>query len=346
MTETTVSAYSDAASHLPDEYFLGQIVVFTISDVDVNLDTMRQELTNRNLRTQTLTKRLRAIDAFKKAAADIATKFPRNVAGEQHNLLVRPVGQDSTECHRHIVFERAIYRVGQKRRVEHETIWKLMYDRGTRLRDGTIVDDQVYAEPQFVPGLTLAASEQEWLDQIIGEDGKNFIERFEHYKTHLDSSGVRSFVREYLRLLGGVNVKGNGGGATYFVQQKHAEELRDLMEFVKSIGSYMHLIPLLDIVDQREMLAEAFVQDTMDEVRAMSVQVGKILTEGRQITEATFDDWAGKAIGLIQKADDYQKMLDRNLDTTHLELQIFKQKVLSLSTCIRRPKSLGSGGKK
>lgn len=337
MTASPVAAYESAASTLPDEYFLGQIVAFTITDADVNFEQMRADLTARNLRDVCLRTRIRHIDAFKKASNDITVKFTRH-DDHQHSLQVRQVGQDAQESHRHIVFERASYRVGQRRRIDHRTIWRLMYDRGIRQADGTITDDSIYTEQQIVADLHLAAEEQQWLRDMIGPDGEKLRERFVHYCTHLDSHGVRTFVRQYLYLLGAINVKGNSGGL-YFVPQKHAAELRDLTSFVKSLGSQMHLIPLLDIVDQREMLAEAFVVDTMDELRALSIEMGKILEhKSRTITEDTYESYVSKAAALMTKASEYETLLDRNLDTATTELGLFRVKTLSLASRVRKPK--------
>jgi len=346
----SVTDYSSAAAALPDEYFLGQIVSFTICENDIELEKVRDTLTNLKLRTDTLRKRLRPIDAFKKAANEIAVKFDRDAAvqGEQHSLLVRPVGQDLAESHRHIVFERAIFKAGQRRRVEHETIWKLMYDRGKRQKDGSIVDDQIYAEPQaLIGGTKLTAAEQAWIDEHIGANGDKLRARYDHWCTHLDSHAIRTFVREYVTdLLGGISIKGNAGGL-YFVEQKHVGELRDLMTFVKSIGSHMHTIPLLDIVEQRDMLADAFLQETMDEIRQQMVEINKILSNPtRTITEDTYDQYLDTAAKLLGKHKDYAKLLDRNLDTADTELNIFQQQVLGLFNRVKKPKSLGSGGKK
>src|SRR3954452_8556533 len=188
---TSVIDYASAAAALPDEYFLGQIVSFTISEQDIELDAARTMLTTHNLRTDTMRKRLRPIDAFKKAANEIAVKFDRDTAGEQHSLLVRPVGQDRAESHRHIVFERAIFKAGQRRRVEHETIWKLMYDRGKRLKDGTIVDDSIFAEQQaMIGGVQLTPTEQAWIDEHIGPTGDRLRERYQHWPSQLDSHGI------------------------------------------------------------------------------------------------------------------------------------------------------------
>lgn len=346
---STVTDYAAAAAALPDEYFLGQIVSFTICEQDIELDAARALLTQHNLRTDTMRKRLRPIDAFKKAANEIAVKFDRDTMGEQHSLLVRPVGQDAAESHRHVVFERAIFKAGQRRRVEHETIWKLMYDRGKRQKDGSILDDSIYAEQQATIGgvtLTLTAEEQAWVDSHIGPDGSALKERFEHWRTHLDGHAMRTFVREYIvDLLGGISIKGNSGGQ-YFVQQKHAEELRDLMAFVKEVGSKMHTIPLLDIVEQRDMLAEAFIDETMDEIRAEMVELNRILDNpSRTITEATYDEKVHKAVTLIAKHGEYSQLLDRNLDRADTELQFYQAQALSLFNRVKKPKSLGSGGK-
>jgi hypothetical protein len=342
---SSVTAYANAAADLPDEYFLGQIVSFTITEADVNLEEMREEVVKRGLREETLKRRLRHIDAFKKASNEIGTKFTKH-PDHQNSIMVRPVGQDAQESHRHIVFERAVFRVGQRRRVEHETIWRIMYDRGARDRDGNITNDSIHVEEQIVPGLLLEPEEKTWIEETIGEDGEKLRERFEHYCTHLDSHGVRTFVRGYLGLLGAINVKGSGGGGLYFVPQKHAEELRDLAGLINSIGSNMHLIPLLDIVDQRDMLAEAFVADTLDELRALSIEMGKILDNPtRTITEDTYDAYVTKAATLMTKASEYEALLDKTLDSANIELQVFRVKTLSLASRVRKPKSFGSGGK-
>lgn len=346
MTASVID-YASAAAALPDEYFLGQVVSFTISEQDIELDAARDLLTTHNLRTDTMRKRLRPIDAFKKAANEIAVKFDRDTMGEQHSMLVRPVGQDSSESHRHIVFERAIFKTGQRRRVEHETIWKLMYDRGQRQKDGSILNDSIFVEKQAtIGGVALSPEEQAWVDEKIGPDGDKLRARFDHWRTHLDSHAMRTFVREYVvDLLGGISIKGNSGGL-YFVQQKHVAELRDLMAFVKEIGSHMHTIPLLDIVEQREMLSEAFVTETMDEIRAQMVELNKILANPtRTITEATYDEYVAKAATLLAKHKEYAGLLDNNLDRADTEIQIYKTQALTLFNRVKQPKSLGSGGK-
>lgn len=340
-TAVAMQAHATAASELPDSYFLGQVVAFTIREADVNLEVMRQELTTRELRADLLKKKLRRIDAFKKATTQIATRFTK-FSDHQNAVIIRPVGQDDSEAHRHVLFERTVWRVGQQRRVEHETIYRLMYDRGERDADGTVTRDHIEVEKQVVPGLHLTDEERTWLDQVIGDDGDALRERVEHHCAHLDSHGVRTFVRDYLHALDAINVKGSTGGGVYFVPQTHVGELRVLAEYVRSIGSTMHLIPVLDIVELRDMLEEAFVADTLEDLRAASAEIHKILAEpDRGITGETYQGYADRAAAILAKSSEYESLLERTLESTTLELNVFKLKTLQLQGRIRRPKSLG-----
>lgn len=346
MTSTTVSNYNAAAAELPDEMFLGQLVCFTISEADVSLENARVQLEARNLSTETLRKRLRPIDAFKKATNEIAHKWTR-MGDEQHSILVRQVGADSDSSHRHVVWERAVFKAGQRRRLEYQPLATLVYDRGVRKGDA-VEDDSITVNSNRPIGLAVPPFIDEWLDEHMGlgdtlgtTPGHVLQNRFEHWCYHLDSHAVRTFVREYLAARGAVSVKENGG--FYFVHQKHAAELRDLQDFVRSIGSQMYLIELLDIVEQRDMIAESFIEDALREVRALQVEIGKILSDpDRTITEATHDEYVGKAVALIAKADEYQQLLDRDLDKASTELLIFKTTVLGneFSNKVKKPKSM------
>jgi hypothetical protein len=334
---TTVIDYQHAAADLPDEMFLGQLVFFTISEADVNLDTMRTAVGTHQLRDDTLRKRLRPIDAFKKATNEIAVKFAKT-AGRQDSILVRSVGQDSQTSHRHVVLERAQYATGQRRRLLYDTIASIVYDRGTRQKDGSIVDDFITVTVnQSLPHLT--DEEKAWVEAHVGTDGAQLIARYTHWREHLDSHAIRAFVRDYLLLLGGIQAKANGG--VYFVPQRHVDELRRLATLIGEIGSDMHLVPLLDIVDQRQMLARAFEQETMTEVDSLMVELAKILHHpSRTITPATYDDYVQTAAELLAKADDYTALLGDNLDTARLRIDTFKTQVLTLAARIKVPKKM------
>jgi ElaB/YqjD/DUF883 family membrane-anchored ribosome-binding protein len=356
---STIQDYSTAAAELRathPEMFIGQMVCFTITEADVLLETVRTEVEARNLSTSTLKKRIRPIDAFKKATREIGKKFPRD-GDEQHTILVREVGKDTDTSHRHVVWERAIFKTGQRRRLEYQPLATIVYDRGTR--NGDIVEnDHVTVNSARPVGLQVPATIEEHLTETMGladsakgiEAGAVLRERFQHWCTHLDSHAVRTFVREYIvNNLGGVQIKDNGG--FYFVPQKHIDELIDLKAFVAALpkpksgrkGSNMHLTDLLDIVDQREFIAESFLQDTEDKVRELQVEIKKILDDPkRTITEDTHDEYVARAVALISKSNDYQALLGDHLDTSTLTVEILKQTILGneFSNRIKKTKSM------
>lgn len=336
---TQITEYQQAAADLPDEAFLGQLVFFTISESDVAMATMASEVANRGLRSTTLKKRIRPIDAFKKAVNEIAVKFPTQ-PGARHSILVRPVGQDSQTSHRHVVLERAVFGLGKRRHVVYDPLAAVVYDRGTRQKDGTIVDDHIEVTiNQTLGGYVLNADEQLWVDQHIGVDGAKLVERYQHWRSHLDSHTVRAFVRDYITLMGGIQAKAQGG--VYFVPQRHADELAKLADLVQHIGSEMHTVPLLDIVHQRKFLVQTFERETIDEVDSLMVEFSKILhNPARTITKATYDEYVKRTVDLVNLVDDYTALLDDNLDGARLRVQAVTQQAVTLRDRIKTPKRM------
>lgn len=347
---TTIFDYTTEAERLvaeKPELFLGQLVSFTIAGADVPLETVRAELEARNLSTTSLRKRLRPIDAFKKATNEIGEKWQRD-GDEQHSILVRQVGADGNASHRHIVWERAEFTPGKRRRLVYTPLATIVYDRGVRKGD-LVENDSITVTSAQPVGTVIPACIKQQLDQTLGDSGAVLQERFEHWKTHLDSHAVRTLVRDYLvEEKGAVSVKDNGG--FYFVDQKHSDEVRDLREFVRSLpqptrgkGSSMQLVPLLNIGEQKQFIAESFLADTNDAVKVLLAEISKILADpDRTITQATYDEKMEQAAFLLSKTADYQSLLGDHLDTTDLTVQILRNQVLSteFQNRIKQPKSM------
>lgn len=321
-----------------DDGFLGHVVAFTVPDRDVDLKHLRGLLGKYGLATDAVKSRIRRIDAFKRATSDIATKFTRH-ADHQHQLLVNEVGQTHQESHRLVVLQRSIFRAGQRRRVEHETLYRIMYDRGTRQGD-QVVDDRISVERQIVEGLILAPEEKAWLDKTIGEDGEALIANFDRLSTHLGGDGVRVFVREYLRRLDAAN--GTSGGL-YFVPQARLPELECLCEVVRAIGSSMHLMPLLDRPDLRDMVAECITTDVNDILRGYEADIARIAaTPTRRVQAGTYDSLIGKADALLVKVGTYEEIVGYTLQVARDQLAASRERAAALASRVQRPKSLAS----
>lgn len=318
--------YEDFVKHLPDDALLGDLVWFTISNADVPFDRIHQDLAKYQLADHGLRKRIRPIDAFKKATKIVSHNFGKTEDGVSSAILVRQVGQDSDLSYRHIMLERAVYKAGKKRRLEYEQVGEMILSRGSIDKSGAYTGYGLRVARLNRPDLEFSAEEDAWLDEKM----QQVEPTFQHMMTHLDSHAVRTFVREYLYALSAIMAKENGG--VYFIPQTHADELRRLRQWVESIGSNMDLTPLVNFDESRDMLVSSFTDDAMREVQQASASVAKILKDpSRSIREKTYDEYAAQASELIVKLGDYRDLLGDQLEDAADQLTMFKMQLLELS---------------
>lgn len=329
MTAPTLitSNYQDAIANLPPEAFLGSLLWFTISQADVNLTQARTDLQALGLDDALLRKGFRPVDAFRKATNEIEHKFaPEN--NQRANFLVRQVGQDSGQSHRHVVLERAEYGTGHKRRLAYDTVAEIVFTRGTK-KNGTYSGYQVQAKRVGLL-VDLNPEEEAWLTHRLD----NLLPRFHHLMEHMDSHAVRSFVRDYIYSLQGILAKESGG--LYFVRQEHADTIANLGKWVQSVGSSFHSLPLLNMADQRQMIMQALEDETVKEVERLMDDIATILKDpNRTITDATFDQFTQSATDMQQRLADYYKTLGQRSDRAAMDVDVFTQQLFKLASHCR-----------
>lgn len=325
--------YTDAISNLPPEAFLGSLLYFSISMADVNLENARRDLTEAGLNTGPLRKNLRPVDAFKKAAREFGKKFSTH-DDIRSELMVRSAGEDGEQAYVHLILERVAMQKGKKRRIFYEKVGTLTFTRGFKADDEYMehgVEAQRTTDNLPQP---LTPAEDQWLTEKL----VTFTDRYDHLLRYMDSHAVRTFVREYIYTLSGTCVKTSGG--LYFVKQEHAETIAKLGAWVKGIDSEFHSLPLLNLADQRQMILEAFEDETVEEVDRLVAEVAKILKDpDRQIEEKTFDDYALKAAKLSAKVREYNDMLGARADRAKIEIDGYSKQCLKLASRIREHKT-------
>lgn len=338
--------YTQAIDQLPQDAFLGSLLFFSISMADVNLEKARADLHAAGLSTATMRKNLRPVDAFRKATREFAKKFPA-VNGVRSELMVRSAGEDNDQAYMHLVLERVVMEKGKKRRIFYENVGKLTFTRGAKAATKTQADAHgVDVGDYFGHGVEaerithrldepLTAAEDAWLTERLA----TFGDRYDHYLQYMDSHAVRTFVREYIYELSGTCVKESGG--LYFVKQDHAETIEKLQEWVKTIGSEFHSLPLLNLADQKSMILEAFEEETVKEVETLSKELREILqAPGRTIEERTFDRYSLRAAELSAKINEYNNMLGARAERAQFEVKGFSQQCLALASRIRKPQTV------
>ena len=324
-----LSNYTDAIANLPEDAFLGSLIYFTISQADVELEQAREDLTNLGLSTAYLPTDLRPVDAFAKAAREFEHKFSP-VDGVRSEIMVRPVGADGEQVHRHIILERAVIERGKKRRISYEKVGELIFTRGTKKKGVYEGFGVVAKETTEFLARPLTADEAGWVTARID----TFNSRFDHLLSYMDSHAVRTYVRDYVYAMSGVCVRSSGG--LYFVRQTFAEQITKLKGWVESIHSEFHALPLLNLTDQRDMILSAFEDEAVAEVERLMGEVGKILSDPNRTIEAkTFDAYGLRAADLRAKVNEYNSMLGARADRAEIEIDMYTQQVLALSGRIR-----------
>ena len=328
-----IGNYTDAIQNLPAEAFLGSLIYFSISGADVNLENAKRDLAAAGLAATGLRKNLRPVDAFRKATNEFKHRFPERL-GVRSELMVRSVGEDGQQAYRHLILERTAIQKGKRRRLFYDKVGELTFTRGAKKNgeyEGHGVEARRMTNNIASP---LTPDEDQWLTEKL----VTFQDRYNHLLRYMDSHAVRTFVREYIYELSGICVKGSGG--LYFVSQAHADEIAKLGTWVRSVGSEFHSLPLLNLVDQREMILEAFEEETIEEVGRLMSEVGKILADpDRSIEEKTFDSYALRAAELTQKIQEYNGMLGARAERAQVEVGLYGQQVMSLVTRIRQSRT-------
>ena len=320
---STMTEYNQAAASVPDEALLGSLVWYTISDVDINYEKAKRELEDRGLNAAAL-KPIRSVDAYRLATKELKRSFPM-ADHLKLNILVRNVGQDADAVYRQIVCERVNTKPGQKRRLIYDPSADVIFHRNTKTDDEATGSIEVRRRTPAELERDMTPDQKEWLDARLDE----LHGRFHHLRTHLGNHKVRNFVREYLHSLGAVAVRESGG--VYFVRQSRKDELENLGGWIQDIGSAFHSTPLLDLMNQREMLARSFEEEAIKEVERLSGEIDNILQDSnRKVREKTFDDYALRAAELTSKAKEYADMLDIRSEIAHKRIDHFKKKTMEL----------------
>jgi len=314
-TNASLVDYRSAAEKVPDDALLGSLVTFSIIAADINLDVAREQLVALGLDTKALRKRLRPVDAFRKATRELERSF-KVEDGVQLNLHVVQLGQDDESSRRHVTAQRISTRKGERERVIYDHSAEIVFTRAT---------GEVTFVRRHPPGLDLTEEQEQWLQSGL----EALSERYAHWCTHLDSHAVRTYVRDTLSALNAILVKSTGG--LYFVRQSHRTTVAALREWVRGQGSEFDTIPLLDLVDQREMLARAFEEEAVAEVERLSGEIDKILSEpDRRVKSTTVEDYLSRYAELSVKAEDTADMLSIRSEIATKQIAAFKKRAMSL----------------
>lgn len=301
MTAPNFREYLDNAGQLPDSVVLGSIVYFTITTsktatvTHAQLDRLFDEL---GLNPDFIPKPNRPVDAYKKATSAVALSYP--IDKNRHvNIMVRDAGSTRDSITRALVREVVDER---RKQLGYGQIGWAIFDHaplslgGARAASGHRIRFVVHTD--LVP-----AEEHAVLDQLR----RDVISQYDHEVQFVDSPKLRMMVREYIRYLNAVEMK----PSMYFVHKSRSDELIRLRTLIERLGngSSMHMIPLVDLPEQRKEVVARFQAEAVEHLSSLVTDIAELKANRKKITVDQFTKFKARYDDIAAKAGEYTRTL-------------------------------------
>lgn len=299
--------YLDATGSLGTDTLLGWVVMWSVEDFDPGIThrALEKLFEDLDLNKSLMPGSPKKLDAFRKAT----TEFKREIEqpdGTVASYFARDVKSAGEFIQRHIVRE---IRDPRTRELTYTKAIECVFYKPTqqgpkRLVNADSARVRYNAWPQGYP-----KSERHVVDQMV-DDLRN---RQAVLETHVDSQRIRAVIRDYIKYLDAVQLK----SSVYFIPKDNADELQRLLEFTRALPGRcrMHLVPLVDLDDMREMVIEAFQEESTAGFNRIVEACAEIKNSPKGVTPASYVSLKAEFEEISNKAHSYAKRMDT---TRHL----------------------------
>ena len=331
-TVISLDTYKNRLAGIDPTKFVGSILWFSISgEVDkkdgkrsvapvrVTREWMEDQFRDLNLDPKFLPDKLNPMNAFKRATTDARREYPLPEAGMSARLMVRDVTSDTERIVRHVIREVCDSK-GEMLSYSHVGTVVYNYNRKSsvnpainriELQKLNAADtlDREYLESLFVQ------IEADYLDACV----------------NLHSQAIRAILRNYLTSLNAIAVKPQGG--VYFVHTTRQDAIDSLQTLVARIGQgcKFHQLPLLDTVEQREMLTDAFQDEVEHDVQVLLERIASYNKAGK-VQSTTYAALNEELTNITKRAHEYAELLGLAQGRAGAALDIALDSVIGLGT--------------
>jgi hypothetical protein len=310
MTTKTVSAmkqHLDKYDDLPADVLLGRIVLFTITDEPVSLDDLTRWFKDAGLDEEYLPPANKALDAFKKATSDTKDSYAMS-KGRTAQLLCRDVTQTPDFVRRQITRE---IRDGKNKRLGYEGAITCTFYRPSNPADQNTARLKIQ-----VNDAVLEPSEVEHVQHVA----QAIYARHTRYYDYLDGMKLRATVRNYLKKLNCIEIK----GGVYFVHASRDDELSRLSSVVDRFGGgcHMNMIPMVDLQKDREFMARMFEREASQALNEVAREAQELLSSGKNITPAACARIKAKYDEVVANAEEHMLTLQVSQDITTASAEV------------------------
>lgn len=231
------------------EMIVGYVAWFTMPDEDVSVARLRGVWAANGLSPDGLPKGVKPLHVFQRAVRSIEG-IRRN--GRDTEIKVDEVEDTPNEC---VYQVTKLVRDHTERLIEHPKAMRVVFKKYPDIpgKDPEIEFNRLGDVPQ-----------RELLPYQ-----EAITEFYDRNSTKLPGHKIRSLVRTILtRQLQGENLKGKSGGV-YFIPVSGKDTLEGLGEALTDLfkgKAFLHMLPLANDKDQREMVKERHISNSMDEI--------------------------------------------------------------------------------
>lgn len=299
--DATLRGYIESINDLPAEVLLGRIVLFTISDEAVSHSSVRDWFLELDLDMAFLPAPIRALDAFKKATSEAKGKYEMS-KGRVAHVLCRDVTSTPDYVRRQITRE---IRDSANKRLSYDSAIECTFYRPTNPQDqGTsrlrLQVQQHNLEPDEV--------------DRIKQEAQAIHQRHLRYYDYLDGMKLRSIVRNYLRHLNAIEVK----GGVYFTHVSHDDELGRLAELVNRFGGdcHMNMIPIVDLARERNFFANIFEREASQSLAEIAREARALTANGNEPTSSQVAKLQQRYKQILDSAEEHTLTLQVSQDIT------------------------------
>jgi hypothetical protein len=322
---STLSKYLDDTGHLPADVVLGRVVMVTITDEPVAHADVSKWFMQNHLNSSFLPPPIKAVNAFKKATTQVDGEKYDLGGGLTASVLTRDVSSTDDFICRHIV--REVKDSANRRLAFDKTIECYFY----RAKNGVAGTERFRMTIDNDP---LRPGERDRMDGLI----KDIQARYNRYVNYLDGQALRAIVRNYLKFLNGIEIQ----GGTYFVHSSRNNELQALKRVVELMGGgcRMHLIPLVNLDSERQMVIDAFQRDASSALMDIVVEINRVKATRATFTPAMYAKIRDKYDTVMKQAQEHLRTLGASQDLTASAAELALDALVEVQTSV-----LNGGGK-
>lgn len=319
---STLKNYLDESGELPQDVLLGNIVLFTINDGEYSRDQVAQWFDELMLNPEFIPEPNKAVDAYKKATSE-ADDFEYALHdGNSAHLLVRDVDNGKEMIVRHLVRE---VRDSRKQRLAYAKIGEAVFYRPSVRGGKTVPGSERFR--LTIDNSTLLTGEREAMQEpVVAQISRQYA----RYVDYMDGMKVRAMVREYVKHLNSVALK----PGVYFVHVSRKAELDRLATLVDRLGHgcFMHLVPLVDLEQQRDRVIEAFQVEAEHNLAEIVAKIQHVRASRKSITPDAYAKLKREYDQVINRAMEYTRTLNVSQDRTAGAAEVALDALVALQT--------------